>query len=56
LDVENQEVEHGIEVDEETKFATCWIASATGKACWMGRGHWIGKKSFQPVLFGETDL
>ena len=30
--VENEEIEHyGIEVNEETKIATCWIASTAGK-------------------------
>jgi hypothetical protein len=30
--VENQEIEHyGVEMNEESKVATCWIASTAGK-------------------------
>ena len=36
LVVENAEVEHyGIDVNEETKVATCWIASTAGKVVYL---------------------
>jgi len=51
--VEDQEIEHyGIEVNEETKVATCWIASTAGKRF----GLWVAKRHADFECVADMDL